>query len=223
METYEDKQEEIDELLNKMRGKWQLDSIQWMDYNDVCQHIRRHIWLKWDLWDQRRSFKPWCRTVIAHQISNLIRNNYRSFARPCLNCPHNMGADSCGFTKSKVQDSSCEEYAKWEKKRSHIYNLKLPVPIEDKMLSDTIELHDEMDFDLSADNLHVLIMRQLTDRQKEVYRLLYVEKLDDSDVAEKMGFTADGDKGARYKQLANLKKKFVAIAKTVMEENDVIQ
>jgi len=134
-----------------------------------------------------------------------------------------MGADACGLTKSKVQDSTCNEYAKWKKKRSHVYNLKLPVPIEDKMLSETVELHDEMDFEASSDNLHGLVMMQLTERQQQVYRLLYIDQLDDAEVAKKMGFTADGSKNVRYKELTNLKKKFVAIAKIVMENNDIIE
>lgn len=226
IETYNDKIEEIDDLLNKLRGKWQLDSIQWMDYDDVSQHIRRHIWLKWDLWQQHRPFAPWCRTVIANQIINLIRNNYGSFARPCLNCPHNIDGEACDFTKSKAQDNSCELYAKWEKKRSHIYNLKITVPLEDRVVANnTTELLDYFDFEESAKNLHKLVLKELANaRQRDIYSMLYIEHLDDDLIAAKMGFTADGKKqGSRYKQLNNLKKKFAAIAATVLEKNDVIE
>ena len=91
------------------------------------------------------------------------------------------------------------------------------------MLSETSELYDEFNFETSADNLHALVLEELTDRQKEVYTLLYIDKLDDQEVAEKMGFTPDGSKGSRSKQLNNLKKKFAAVAKTIMEDNDVIE
>ena len=72
MVEYNDKIDEINELLIKLRNKWRLDSIQWMDYDDVSQHIRLHIWRKWDKWNQERPFAPWCRTVISNQIINLI-------------------------------------------------------------------------------------------------------------------------------------------------------
>ena len=51
MMTYEDKVDEIDELLAKMRQKWTLDSISWMDYDDLSQNIRIHILKKWDQWE----------------------------------------------------------------------------------------------------------------------------------------------------------------------------
>ena len=72
-----------------------------MDYDDVCQIIRLHIYKKWHLWDQSRPFKPWASMIISNQIKNLIRNNYSSFAKPCLRCPHNMGATSCELQKVK--------------------------------------------------------------------------------------------------------------------------
>ena len=224
MFEFEDKIDDIDTLLLKMRNKWRLDSIQWMDYDDVSQLIRRHIWLKWELWDQKRSFQPWCRTVITNQIRNLIRNNYSSFARPCLNCPYNMGNDACRLTESQNQDTSCADFAKWKKKKAHIYNLKITVPIEDRVLSDTRELHDEFDFEDSAASLHVLVLEQLSDRQKDIYNMLYIDHLDDDLIAELMGFTPDvKKKGSRYKQFNNLKKKFANIAKTVLESNDIIK
>ena len=51
-ESFEDKIEEIDQLLDVNRSKWQLDAIQWFDYDDVKQIIRIHINEKWDLWIQ---------------------------------------------------------------------------------------------------------------------------------------------------------------------------
>ena len=223
--TYEDKVDEIDELLAKMRQKWTLDSISWMDYDDLSQNIRIHILKKWDQWEQHRPFKPWCRTVITNQIRNEIRNKYGSFARPCLRCPHNMGGESCSLNKSGLQESSCKEYAKWEKKRKPIYDVKIPVSIEDKVLSDTCDLHDEFDFEESSRALHEEVLKQLTnERHKLVYRMLYMDNLDEDSIADKMGFTADITKtGKRYKQLNNLKKKFVKIATEIIDTNDIIQ
>ena len=56
--TYEDKAEEIDIEIKKRRGKWFLDSLAWLDFEDVEQMIKTHIYKKWHQWDQRRSLKP---------------------------------------------------------------------------------------------------------------------------------------------------------------------
>ena len=90
-EAFEDKREDLDQLLLKYRPKWQLSALAWLDYDDVCQIIRLHVYNKWHLWDQSRPFKPWASMIISNQIKNLIRNNYTSFANPCLRCQYNMG------------------------------------------------------------------------------------------------------------------------------------
>ena len=82
MFVFQDKIAEIDVLLERSRKKWHLDAVQWMDYDDVCQIIRLHVHKKWHLWDQTRTFGPWCNRVISHQITNLIRNHYTSFQKP---------------------------------------------------------------------------------------------------------------------------------------------
>ena len=73
----------INTEIAKRRGKWQLDSISWMDYDDVAQILRFHIYRKWHLFDQTKNPKPWVRTIITNQIKNLIRNNYSNFVKPC--------------------------------------------------------------------------------------------------------------------------------------------
>lgn len=224
MIEYEEKLPEINDLLGQMRPKWQLDSLQWIDYDDVCQHIRRHIWLQWEKWDQSRPFVPWCRQTINNQILNIIRNNYGSFARPCLSCKHNTGGDGCDLTKTEVQDQSCSDYAKWRKKRYYKYNIKITLPIENRVITNATDLHDTFDYEKSAERLHQLVLDSLTnDRQRLIYRRLYIEGKSDKEVAEEMGFTPDNNKkGARYKQISNLKKKFVNIAKQVLDTNDII-
>ena len=46
--TYEDKSDVIDEELRKRRGKWFLKSLAWIDYDDVAQIIRAHIYKNGD-------------------------------------------------------------------------------------------------------------------------------------------------------------------------------
>ena len=45
-EAFEDKREDLDQLLLKYRPKWQLSALAWLDYDDVCQIIRLHVYNK---------------------------------------------------------------------------------------------------------------------------------------------------------------------------------
>lgn len=221
---FESQRDDLEELLKKYRPKWQLSALAWMDYDDVCQIIRLHIYNKWHLWDQSRSFKPWASMIISNQIKNLIRNNYSSFAKPCLRCPHNMGANSCELTKSQEQDESCPDFAKWRKKKERAYNIKLPLALEEGIATGTTNIQDFVDYKESSDKLHVLVMEQLNEKHKNIYYMLYIDHIDENEVAKKFGFKADSSKRRkpRYKQMANLKKKFYHIALKIMKDNDIL-
>ena len=220
---YEDLVPEIEWLLNRYRSKWQLNSIAWLDYDDVSQIIRTHIYKKWHLWDQKRAFKPWASMLISNQIKNLIRNHYGNFAKPCLRCSFYLGADECGFTKSKEQDDECSDFSKWKNKKQNAFNLKMPVSL-DSLISVKDELYDdELDYDAKVKKIHNLVMNQLNDKHKEIYRLLFIEHEDEEKVAKKFDFKRDTSKRKtpRYKQINNLKKKFHNIAMKVIKEEDL--
>ena len=224
-EEFDDNREDLDELLKKYRGKWQLNALAWLDYDDVCQIIRIHIYKKWHLWDQERPFKPWAAMIISNQIKNLVRNNYSSFARPCLRCPHNMGNTACSLNKSREQDGSCPDFAKWQKKKERAYNIKLPLSLDDAVaVNSTTHLRDDFDYADSAAKLHKLVVKHLNDKHKQIYVMLYVKNMDENEIAEKFGFKADSSKRKkpRYKQMANLKKKFYILALKIMKENDIL-
>ena len=42
-DEFDDQREALEELLKRYRPKWQLSALAWMDYDDVCQIIRLHI------------------------------------------------------------------------------------------------------------------------------------------------------------------------------------
>ena len=223
-EDFDSQREDLEELLKIYRPKWQLSALACIDYDDVCQIIRLHIYKKWHLWDQSRPFKPWASMIISNQIKNLIRNNYSSFAKPCLRCPHNMGANNCDLTKSKEQDESCPDFAKWRKKKERAFNIKLPVSLEEGTSTGTASLKDFLDYQKSSEKLHKLVMEQLNEKHKKIYYMLYIENINENDVAKKFGFKADSAKrkSPRYKQMANLKKKFYTIAVKIIKNHDII-
>jgi RNA polymerase sigma factor (sigma-70 family) len=224
-EAFEDKREDLDQLLLKYRPKWQLSALAWLDYDDVCQIIRLHVYNKWHLWDQSRPFKPWASMIISNQIKNLIRNNYTSFAKPCLRCQYNMGGTLCDWTKSGDQDRTCADFEKWKKKKERAYNIKLPLTLDDGVATlNTSSIKDQVDYKLSSGRLHELVMDQLSERHKAIYAMLYIDHKDETEVAKKFGFKGDSTKRKtiRYKQISNLKKKFYRIAIKIMEDNDIL-
>ena len=224
-EAFEDKREDLDQLLLKYRPKWQLSALAWLDYDDVCQIIRLHVYNKWHLWDQSRPFKPWASMIISNQIKNLIRNNYTSFAKPCLRCQYNMGGTLCDWTKSGDQDRTCADFDKWKKKKERAYNIKLPLTLDDGVATqNTSSIKDQVDYKLSSSRLHELVMGQLSERHKAIYAMLYIDHKDETEVAKKFGFKGDSTKRKtiRYKQISNLKKKFYRIAIKIIEDNDIV-
>jgi RNA polymerase sigma factor (sigma-70 family) len=222
--TYEEKYHELEELLCRNRARWQLDAISWMDYDDVCQMIRLHIFKKWHLWDQDRPFKPWASQIISNQMKNMVRNNYSNYAKPCLKCPHYMPSDGCTFTKSGVQDKECKLFAKWKQKKERAYNLKLPLPIEEGVSLGETSLEDHFDYEKAQARLHELIMDKLNEKHKKIYYMLYIEHKSEEEVAQAFKFKADTSKRktVRHKQISNLHKKFYLIAISVLKNNDIL-
>jgi DNA-directed RNA polymerase specialized sigma24 family protein len=205
--TYEDKSDEIDLEVRKRKGKWFLDSLAWFDFEDVEQIIKAHIHKKWHQWDQSRSLKPWINKIITNQMKNILRNNYSNFVRPCLNCPFNQscaakdGGESslCGFTKSGLQDSTCPLYAKWERTKKPAYLMEAQKKLNEHMKN------------------------ELSQKQYQVYDLLFVQHLDEEDVARKMGYkTTEKGRKAGYKQIKNLKKIFKQKAQDILKREDII-
>lgn len=220
---YEDLVSDIEELLNKYRTKWQLNSIAWLDYDDVCQIIRSHIYKKWHLWDQNRPFRPWVSMLISNQIKNLIRNHYGNFTKPCLRCSFYLGGEECGFTKSGEQDSECSDFKNWLNKKKPALDLKMPVSL-DSLASVEDKMHDEgVDYESGTQKLHRLIMLELNERHKEIYKKLYIENKPEEQIAKEFGFKRDTSKRKtpRYKQINNLKKKFYLLAKKIIQNEDL--
>ena len=72
----------INQEIKKRRNKWCLTSLNWIDFDDVSQIIRIHIYEKWHLYDKDKPLGPWLNRIISNQIKNLIRNNYGNYSRP---------------------------------------------------------------------------------------------------------------------------------------------
>ena len=179
--TYQEYSKIIDSELLKRRGKWFLNSVPWIDYDDVCQIIRAHIYKKWHQWDQSRPLEPWLNRIISNQLKNILRNNYGNYVRPCLNCPLNQSNCStkdseglCGFTSSGIQCNECPLYAKWEKTKKSAYNTKMTLALDHHQKeAEYITQNNTLDIDNSIDRINVLMKEKLPQKKYIIYKFFF--------------------------------------------------
>jgi DNA-directed RNA polymerase specialized sigma24 family protein len=220
--SFEDKNDIIEKAINRQRKKWQLTAIAWMDFDDVAQIIKIHIYKKWIMWDQSKPLEPWIGRIIANQLKNIIRNNYTNYIRPCLNCPHNSGEDQCRISPNGVQGTFCELYLKWSKQKKAGYDLKMPLTLENhkKEAEETI---DSTYFSFSSiDFLNEEMKKILTDKHYSAYMMLFFEEKTEEEVAYFMGYkTNEKNRMIGYKQIKNLKKFFKQKAMEILKNKDI--
>lgn len=226
MIRFEDRIEIIDNEIAKRRHKWQLTAIAYMDFDDVAQMIRAHIYKKWHLWDQDRPLEQWLNRVITHQIYNLIRNNYGNVAPPCNGCAFDLGGDLCDYTSSGSKCEQCPLYAKWRKTKAKGYYIKLAGSIDDEnyveQRSAAIAPEDGVDIEKGVVNLHEKMRERLTPNQFKIYSQLFIEGKSEEEVAKEMGYkTTEKNRRPGYKHISNLKKTFLATAKKIMDQEDI--
>lgn len=223
MYSFEEKLPEIEKALERKRIKWNLDALNYIDYDDIKQIIMIHIYKKWQLWDQSKPIEPWLSRVVSNQFKNLLRNHYGNYARPCLRCPFNTGGGHCLKTNSKNQDSSCDEYKHWESKKKIAYNIKLAVTMEHHF-HELFEKKDTfLDLEGALKRLSKEIKNELTPRQFKAFQMLFIENKTEEQVAKYLGFkTTEKKRSAGYKQIKNLKKIFQEKARDLIKEKDII-
>mgnify|MGYP001042020356 CR=1 FL=1 len=225
--TYVDKTDIIDNEIRKRFYKWHLKALAWLDFEDVSQIIRFHIYKKWEQWDQSRPIEPWANKIISNQLKNILRNYYASFARPCLNCKHNQAysdADHslCGFTPSGFQYSECGYYAKWEKSKKNAYDIKIPVSLENVTYKKTSQFSDHVSMYAAEDKLHEAMRKNLNSRHFFIYKMLFIDCVDEELVAQILGYkTNEKGRKAGYKQIKNLKNMYKNMAKKFIIKYDI--
>ena len=225
----------IDLVLKKRRGKWRLNAISWLDFEDIAQIIKVHIFKKWHLWDQVRDIEPWLNKIISNQMRNIIRNNYTSFIKPCSNnCQHNLliatsknrsGLNSfseCSLTPSGLQCNECPLYAKWEKTKMNAYNIKMPLPLEHNNHDNNISECYGGDYVSAEARLHQAMKESLSDKHFFIYKMFFVDCLPDAEVAEILEFkTSEKGRKAGYKQIKNLKNMLRLRAERILKTTDL--
>jgi hypothetical protein len=210
--TYEDCSDIIDQAILKQKYKWRLNAVKWFDFNDVQQIIKSHISKKWHMWDQSRPLEPWIGRIISNQIRNLLRNHYGNYTNPCtlINLPnHNK--------------HRCAVCCKWEKTKKIGLGLKIPLSTEDFSKEVHNRSYVDFDFKRSLGKLDFHMEAKLSNIHYKAYRMLYFEKKTEQDVAKYMGYKISPEKNKLgYRQVKNLKKKFLQLAMEILRSKDII-
>jgi len=218
--SFEEKIREIDNEIYKRRGKWHLTSLAWMDFNDVAQILRIHIYKKWALYNQTKSLAPWVNRIISNQMKNLIRNNYCNYSRPCLKCSAFEGENLCGIYGK--QCNACPLYAKWEKNKKSAYDVKLPVTLENHTQEVFLMKEDLTNIEKTAGNIHKKMMQVLKPIECKFYDLVYIKHKTEEEAAKIMGYrTSEKNRSAGYKQVKNLKKSIMVKVRKYLYSDDI--
>lgn len=218
--TFEDYFTIINEEISKRRNKWNLTSLNWLDYDDVSQIIRIHIYKKWAQYDQNKPIQPWLNVIIAHQIKNIIRNLYGNFARPCLKCE--AARDTSGCDIYGEQCAKCPMYSNWQKRKEPATNIKIPVSIENH----TDEVKNLFDNGSNVFNhiamANAAMKKLLKPLEYQVYEGLFILHEDESIVAKKLGYISN-EKGRNpgYKQIKNIRKSIITKFKKALKDGTI--
>ena len=218
--VFEDVIDVINNEINKRKSKWNLTILAWMDFEDVSQILRIHIYKKWKLYDNTKPLEPWLNRIITNQIKNLIRNNYGNYSRPCLKCAAAESDDLCSIYSK--QCNSCPLYANWEKSKKRAHDTKLPLSLENHSQEVFSMVSDAFDIEGTAENLHSKMKGALKASEWLIYELLYVKHASEEDVAKIMGYkTTEKNRPPGYKHIKNIKKIIIAKAKKILRNGEI--
>ena len=214
----------IEKEIEKRRHKWLLKGVASMDFDDVKQQILKHIYIKLHLYDEKKPLANWLNTIISNQTSNILRNNYYSHSRPCIQnggCSFNGGNDFCTYTPSGSQCNECPLYASWSKSKKQANQIKMSVSIENHF-NEVMEMPgEEYDYHKAERRLHEEMKKVLRPAEWETYNLIFILHLSDDEVAKKMGWKSSENRKPGYATLIKLKKMFLKKAKKIQLEVDL--
>jgi DNA-directed RNA polymerase specialized sigma24 family protein len=218
--SFESRISEIDQEISKRRHKWNLTTLAWMDFSDVSQILRIHIFKKWKMYDQKQPLAPWINRIVSNQIKNLIRNNYGNYSRPCLKCAAAENEDGCNIYDN--QCSNCPLYAKWEKSKKSAHDIKLAVTLENHSQEVHNIIEDDINIDKAAKNIHAKMQKILKPTEWRFYNLYYIQHKSEEESASLMGYkTTEKNRKIGYKQVKNLKKAIITKVKKHLYNGDI--
>jgi hypothetical protein len=210
----------INAEIAKRRSKWTLSALNWIDFEDVAQIIRFHIYKKWSLYDISKPMLPWVNRIISNQIKNIIRNNYGNYARPCLKCAASLGENGCRIYGE--QNSECPLYKSWASTKKNAYDIKMAVSVEDHPNEVNNKCQENLNIQKAINNLNEVMRQTLKPMEWQVYQLLYIDLKTEEQACRILKLKFDKSSKTGYnKQLRNIQKSIIKKAKTIIANGEV--
>ena len=218
-QAFDDNLKVIDIQLCKRRSLWSLTSLAWMDFEDVSQIIRIHIYKKWELYDPTKPLIPWVNKIISHQIKNLIRNNFSNYAKPCLRCSASLPDNGCEVYG--VQCGDCPILKHWLNRKENAYNIKIPVSLENHDNEIVSNNNTSANLPEHIIKFQAVMKKQLKPVEWRVYEALYIHNKTELEIAKEMGFkTSEKNRSPGYKQIKNIQKAILKRAKKILKDDE---
>jgi len=226
--TYEEVLPLIDSLLEKKRSKWMLEAVRHYQYEDFSQEVRIHIYNQFDKWNQKRAFEPWCSQVIHNQMINKKRNLFSNHSKPCSDCFWDKGMGACGNTPSGLQCSECPFFAHWEKTKKPAYEMKIAGSVETEDGEIPIGDHGDVDYEGVIQKIGQRVKEEVDDDMSpitlvtyKIFCMTWIDKLDDDEIAHKMGYkSTEENRSPGYRNLSLHRKYAKDIAKEMFAKED---
>jgi len=209
----------INLCINKRRHRWTLTSISFMDFNDVAQILRAHIFKKWHLYNQEKKLESWLTTVINNQMINLIRNVFSNFSRPCLKCEFYEGENLC--CKFGTQNVVCDSFRTWVYGKKTKYDIQLALPMENHSNEVSGISQDNLDIDKTMINGHERMKKSLKPLYYLVFKYLYIDHLPEEEVAKKLKFKSAENRTAGYGRISQIKKIIIETFKKELYSGEI--
>ena len=218
--TFESEIVEIRKLISNRKAEWRLSTLDW---EDVEQMLLTRVWQKFHTYDPTKGkLDCWVNRLISNFIKNLLRDNLTKFSRPCtLGCVFNLGNGACSFTKSKIQCAECPMYANWQKKKESQFNIKASLPLENHSQEVNNQPGDFLDIDYAKKVIDQKIKEKLTDREKKIYTMLYVDFMTAQQVSEKLKYKDKMYATESYAKILEFQKKIIKLSTQVIREEDL--
>lgn len=220
MSIYEDHIQEIDLAIAQNSHKWTLKARCDLDFSDVSQMLRLHVYNKFSLWKQELPLGPWLHRLIRNQIINILRNFYSGMSRPCLRCSCAVGDDMCSLYKKQCAD--CPLYAKWEKTKKKKANVHLPVSLEHHSEMMYNMPNQDINFDKAIPALNFKLKSALKPNEWKFYELMYIQNKSENEVIKIMDFKNTEKKAShRFKRMQQIQKIVMDKAAAILKEDGI--
>jgi len=224
MVSFEDRIPEIQKEIRKRKNGWRLSTL---SFEDVSQKILLHAFKKYHTYDEKKSeFSHWINRLISNQLRNILRDNLGIYSRPCImGCVHNLGDESCDYTKSKKQCAECPLYAKWEKKKKDHFNVAQSLPLANHEQEVNSKMDDFLDIEKAKSIIDIKIKPKLNNYEWQIYHLLFILNKTNEEAQKilnlkynKKNNKESDDTKINYQQINKTKKKIIVIVKAIINE-----